>query len=279
MNLIVPRTCTEIVPQKGDENRQKDPRSLEEFRSTAAYVLLGDPGSGKTEAFKAESKALGESACRITARDFLTLDIDTCPEWHDKTLFIDGLDEIRAGASDARTPFDQVRRRLNKLSPPRFRLSCRDADWLGDNDRRHLESVSQDSKVKVLRLDPLTDSDVIWIVNDRLGGGDAQEFIAAAQELGIDGLLRNPQSLGMLAKVVAEGGGWPKNRLETFEMACLKMVREHNEEHQLGRQQGRPDQLMDAAGRLCAVQASRRNRRLLAMGQQRGRRLSRPGCL
>ena len=32
------------------------------------------------------------------------------------------------------------------------------------------------------------------------------------------------------------------------------MVREHNEEHRLGGQQHTPDQLMDAAGRLCAVQ-------------------------
>ena len=181
MNLIVPRTCTEIVPQKGDENRQKDPRSLEEFRSASAYVLLGDPGSGKTEAFKAECKALEESACLTTARDFLTLDIDSCPEWRNRTLFIDGLDEIRAGAPDARTPFDQVRGRLDKLGRPRFRLSCRAADWLGDNDRRHLESVSQDANVTVLRLDPLTDSDVIRIVNDRLGDGDAQEFIARAR--------------------------------------------------------------------------------------------------
>ena len=254
MNLIVPRTCIEIVPQKGDENRQKDPRSLEEFRSASAYVLLGDPGSGKTEAFKAECKALEESACLTTARDFLTLDIDSCPEWRNRTLFIDGLDEIRAGAPDARTPFDQVRGRLDKLGRPRFRLSCRAADWLGDNDRRHLESVSQDANVTVMRLDPLTDSDVIRIVNDRLGDGDAQEFIAAARERGVEGLLRNPQSLTMLIDVVAEGGGWPQSRLETFEKACSNMVHEHNEEHQLGGRQYTPDRLMDAAERLCAIQ-------------------------
>ncbi|MCY4586272.1 MAG: hypothetical protein OXB98_09575 [Bryobacterales bacterium] len=254
MNLIVPRTCTEIVPRDGDQNQESGLRSLKEFRSAAACVLLGDPGSGKTEAFKAESKALGERALKITARDFLTLNLDRRPEWRNKTLFIDGLDEIRAGAPDARTPFDQVRRRLDKLGRPRFRLSCRAADWLEDNDRRHLESVSQDSKVTVLRLDPLTDSDVIRIVNDRLGDGDAQEFITKARERGVEGLLRNPQSLTMLADVVDEGGSWPKSRLETFEKACSKMVREHNEEHQLGGQPYRPDQLMDAAGRLCAVQ-------------------------
>ena len=254
MNLIVPRTCTEIVPRDRGENREMDPRPLEEFRSATACVLLGDPGSGKTEAFKAESKALGERALKITARDFLTLDLDSHPEWRGKTLFIDGLDEIRAGAPDARTPFDQVRRRLDKLGRPRFRLSCRAADWLGDNDWRHLESVSQDAKVTVLRLDPLTDSDVNAIVNDRLSDEDAREFITKARERGVDGLLRNPQSLIMLADVVAEGGNWPKSRLETFEKACAKIVREHNEEHRLGEQQYTPDQLMDAAGHLCAVQ-------------------------
>ena len=254
MNLIVPRTCTEILPRDGDENQQKDPRPLEEFRSATAYVLLGGPGSGKTKAFEAECDALEESACLVTARDFLTLDIDSRPEWRNKTLFIDGLDEIRAGTPNAREPFERVRGRLDKLGRPRFRLSCRDADWLGDNDRRHLESVSQDSQVKVLRLDPLTDADVNQILNGRLGDGDAQEFIAAARERGVDGLLKNPQSLIMLADVVAEGGSWPKSRLETFGKACSNIVREHNEEHQLGGQQYTPDQLMDAAGRLCAVQ-------------------------
>ena len=254
MNLIVPRTCTEILPQDGDENREKHSRPLNEFRSATAYVLLGDPGSGKTKAFEAECDALEESACLITARNFLTWNIDSHPEWSNKTLFIDGLDEIRAGAPDARTPFDRVRGRLDKLGRPRFRLSCRDADWLGDNDRRHLESVSQDSQVKVLRLDPLTDSDVIRILNDRLGDGDAQEFIAAARERGVDGLLKNPQSLVMLADVVAEGGSWPKSRLETFEKACSQIVREHNKEHKIGGPQYTPDQFMDAAGRLCAIQ-------------------------
>ena len=252
MNLIVPRTCSEVLPK--EENREKHSGPLTEFRSAAAYVLLGDPGSGKTEAFKAECNALGESACPITARDFLALNPDSHPEWRTKTLFIDGLDEIRAGSSDVRTPFEQVRGRLDKLGRPRFRLSCRDADWLGDNDRSHLESVSQDSQVTVLHLDPLTDSDVKRILNDRWDDYDTQSFIAAARERSVDGLLKNPQSLIMLAEVVAEGGSWPKSRLETFEKACSKIVLEHNEEHELGRQAYTPNQLMNASGRLCAVQ-------------------------
>ena len=155
------------------------------------------------------------------------------------------------------TPFDEIRGRLDSLGKPSFRLSCRAADWLGANDRSPLESVSPDSKVTVLRLNPLTDSDITDILNDRPDIGDAQEFIALAQERRVYELLKNPQTLEMLADVVAQGGGWPKSRKETFEMACGQMVREPNEEHQAAQESSSPpalDQLIDAAGRLCAVQ-------------------------
>ncbi|MCY3787603.1 MAG: hypothetical protein OXH63_02325 [Gemmatimonadetes bacterium] len=255
--MIVPRTCTEISAGNEDQHQEKESRPLEAFRDAPAYVLLGDPGAGKTTAFEAECEALGEKACLITARDFLTFDPQYHPEWHDKTLFIDGLDEIRVSANDARTPFNQIRGRLDALGKPHFRLSCREADWLGTNDQNHLESVSPDSKVTVLRLNPLTDSDIADILNDRPDIGDAQEFIALAQEQRVDGLLKNPQTLNMLVDVVAQGGGWPKSRKETFEMACGQMIREHNEEHQAAQESNTPptpDQLLDAAGRLCAVQ-------------------------
>ena len=253
--MIVPRTCTEISAENANQHREKEPRSLEEFQDVSAYVLLGDPGAGKTTAFKTECKKLREKACLITARDFLTFNPQSHPEWRDKTLFVDGLDEIRVGANDARTPFDQIRGRLDELGKPRFRLSCREADWLGANDQKHLESVSPDSKVTVLRLNPLTDSDIAVILEARSDIGDAQEFITLAQEQRVEGLLTNPQTLEMLADVV--GDDWPKSRKETFEMACSQMIREHNEERKAAQASNSlpaPDQLLDAAGRLCAVQ-------------------------
>ena len=253
--MIVPRTCTEISAGNENQHRKKEPRPLEEFQDVSAYVLLGDPGAGKTTAFKTERKKLREKACLITARDFLTFNPQSHPEWRDKTLFIDGLDEIRVGANDARTPFDQIRGRLDELGKPRFRLSCREADWLGANDQKHLESVSPDSKVTVLRLNPLRDSDIAVILDARSDIGDAQEFITLAQEQRVEGLLTNPQTLEMLADVV--GDDWPKSRKETFEMACSQMIREHNEERKAAQASNSlpaPDQLLDAAGRLCAVQ-------------------------
>ena len=125
MIYIVPRTCTE-VPQDGERGSEQGDslsRSLKEFRSAPAYVLLGDPGSGKSTEFESEQRALGETALLITARDFLAFDVGSHPDWRGKTLFIDGLDEVRAGSLNARTPFEEIRGRLDRLGRPRFRIS------------------------------------------------------------------------------------------------------------------------------------------------------------
>ena len=60
MSIIVSRTCTEISTGNEDQHREKDSQPLEAFRDVPAYVLLGDPGAGKTTAFEAECEALGD---------------------------------------------------------------------------------------------------------------------------------------------------------------------------------------------------------------------------
>ena len=257
MNGIVSRTCTEIPLGEENRNREKNTRPLKDFRSESAYVLLGDPGAGKTTAFVSECRALGNSACLVDARDFIALDLNSHPEWREKTLFVDGLDEVRAGSFDVRTPFDEIRRRLDGLGCPRFRLSCRTADWLGGNDRRHLESVSPEAGVTVLQLDPLSETEIVEILTARRDIVDPNAFIQTAREQRVYGLLANPLTLKMLADVVGGGRGWPDSRRETFEMACREMVQEQNEEHHAAAEPKGlppPDQLLDAAGRLCAVQ-------------------------
>ena len=257
MRLVL-RTCTKVRrPDVRPGGEETYPRPLAKFRSTPAYVLLGDPGAGKTTAFQGECNALGASAHFVTAREFLTFDPQDRSEWRKKTLFIDGLDEVRAGASDARTPFDKIRGRLDKLGRPPFRLSCREADWLGENDRKHLESVSRDQRIIVLRLDPLGDQDIEAILQEYQGVRDATGFVRSAREKGIGGLLANPQSLSMLADAVVATGGWPESRRALFETACEKMAEEQNEEHRIPASPAapapEPTRLLDAAGWLCAL--------------------------
>ena len=256
----VPRTCTPVSGQRGSDRREagsparaEASRPLSAHRADSAYVLLGDPGAGKSTAFRCEYEALGDERAHLTtARDFRTLAPRT--GWRDKTLFIDGLDEVRAGSPDARTPFDAIRARLDALGRPRFRLSCRAADWLGANDRRHLESVSPDNRVTVLVLDPLTSDDALRILDGGDGPSDAASFIESARDRGLDAMLANPQSLVMLAAAVGTGGEWPTSRTETFKRACRSMAEETNEEHAIAFEDWHvpPDVLVDAAGRLCA---------------------------
>lgn len=251
MKYLVPRTCTEIREDGNcDYTQTHSFRPLEVFRDDCAYVLLGDPGAGKTEAFRNEAQQ--EGCCYVTARDFITFQDD--PEWHNKTLFIDGLDEVRAGSQDKHDSFDKIRAKLRNLGSPRFRLSCRGVDWFGAYDKNKLEKVAQDNRIKVLRLDPLSHKDVLKILFCNHNLSDPKLFIDSAQEKGIDVLLKNPQSLKMLA-IAVDGKQWPKSRAETFELACRKLVGEHNQEHVQADYPGIDDfQLLNAAGRLCAIQ-------------------------
>ena len=108
MNMLVERTCTELG-RNGADSPEAESRPLSAYRSAQAYVLLGDPGSGKTTSFRAECEELGDQAKFISARDFLVY--EAAPDaLRGRTLFIDGLDEIRAGALDVRSPFDRIRR-------------------------------------------------------------------------------------------------------------------------------------------------------------------------
>ena len=254
MTHLVARTCTEISRNEERHGPEPKPMPLSAFRPESAYILLGDPGLGKTTAFERERQAMGESALFITARNFLALDPNNHPEWREKTLFIDGLDEVRAGSSDARTPLDAIRGRLDSLGHPSFRISCREADWLGDNDRKALDLVAPDRRVTILRLDPLTDSDVAQILGSHPKVDDPHAFSEESESRGLDSLLANPQTLNLLADVVGGEGEWPESRLETFELACRQMATEHNEEHALGAQPLRRERLLDAAGYLCAAQ-------------------------
>lgn len=249
--ITVARTCTELQEGDGAGLRRGPSRPLAEFRQRNAYVLLGDPGMGKTTAFETESGALGGDALEVKARDFVSFNAEDHPEWQGKTLFIDGLDEVRTGQSDPRTPFDRIRRNLDTLGKPPFRLSCRHADWL-TTDQKNLEATSPSGDVTVLQIDPLDE----WLLIEMLGSDsrvpNAQDFIDGAHKRGVEGLLANPQCLHLLIDAV-HGGAWPKSRADTFEKACLAMAREHNEEHLSVRPIQGPQKVLELAGRVCAA--------------------------
>lgn len=254
LDLLVPRTCTESGSKNNECGSKRESQSLADFRAEPAYVLLGDPGAGKTKSFEQEATATGGHYIR--ARSFATL--DPSPELIGKTLFIDGLDEIRAGVGDGRTPLDHVRRHLDRLGRPRFRLSCREADWYGDSDGEALREVAPNGELKVLHLDLLQDADVILLLERKFSHPDPAEFVRQANRHGLADLLRNPQTLDLLVKAVGDKD-WPESRDATYELACQQLVREENKGHRDAKRGAAPAMavteggLLDAAGFLCAV--------------------------
>ena len=246
---IAPRTCTVVDEGDSERGAKSTAAPLIEYSSASAYVLIAEPGAGKTTAFKTE--AARQSAKYVTVREFRTFDK---PEWRDTTLFLDGLDEARAGTEDGRTSLDDVRRKLHDLGRPAFRLSCRWADWMAATDRDRLKEVAPEGAVTVMRLEPLSKQNIKDILTYKCGVEDADGFIAAARERGVDKLLTNPQNLDLLAKSVLEGK-WPDSERETFEQACRMLAREPNGEHLAANPSaGDIDPLIEAAGWLCAAQ-------------------------
>lgn len=245
----VERTCRVVTRNGSARPRNQVTQSINDFRMLDAYVLLGPPGIGKTTTFRSESQA--ENCLYVSARDFVTL--RDFSNWRGKTLFIDGLDEVRSGASDKRVSFDTIRANLIRLDKPRFRLSCREADWFGLNDERHLRAAAKSNQVDVLRLQELTLSDVQALLSNSLGIIDTARFIREAKKVGIEELLFNPQNLQMLAAAVNSGRGWPRSRFESIKTACEILGQELNQEHRLFDESIAIEELLKSAGHLCAI--------------------------
>ena len=227
------------------------PAPLSTYRYAPAYVLLGDPGAGKSTAFAREQCATPRSE-PVTARDFRTIYGDALSR-QTETLFIDGLDEARAGGGDPRGPFDQIRKRLKQLTPKRVRLSCRELDWLGDNDRTNLSKVIPGGEVIVLHLEPLNADEQRSIIRADSRIADPDDFILEAADRGVESLLRNAQTLALLVRVVAEDGAFPEGRSETFEEACRLLAREPNDDHRIAAPLPEPETVVETAGYMCAV--------------------------
>ncbi len=251
MNSRVPRTVSPASSPDNDAAAQREGLALADFDSDRGYVLLGEPGLGKTTEFRAEAERA--DGIFLTTREFLRGNPARRPEWRDRTLFIDGLDELRAAAGDPRTPLDQVVEKLEALGTPAFRLACRTSSWLEPGDERELSSVTGTGTIRTLTLNPLSRDDVRRLVSGRRD--DAEEFIFEAQEHGLEAFLWNPQLLGVLLDAV-ETDGWPDSPRAAFENACREIAKERNPEHRDARRartQPSRDAVLLAAGQLCAL--------------------------
>ncbi|WP_253280009.1 NACHT domain-containing protein [Pseudomonas chlororaphis] len=157
-------------------------------------------------------------------------------------LVIDALDEVSSQKDG--DGVDLVLRQLGKLGYPRFILACRVADW---RSATGLEAIHEQYAEKPLELhiEPFNDDDASTFLNATLGSATAKNVIEHFNARGLNGLLGNPQTLELIARV-AGSGKLPETRSELFERAIEVLRVEHRDtkaRSQPGRETG-----LDAAG-------------------------------
>jgi len=246
--VFVPRSVKQLS-QLPDGGPDTEAVSLESLRSVPAWVLLGEPGAGKSEAFKSEAQAV--NGLHLTIAEFVYSDIDEA--WKDKCLFLDGLDEVRASATAQSILFD-VKTQLRKLGMPNFRIACRASDWYGQSDLQEMNGVSPNGVLPNYILEPLTSAEIKRILQGNFNWSDAEGFIAQAKNHGINALLSNPQTLELIVKALG-GQTWPSTREETYRLACEALVQEGNRKHrdQPRFQPALTGALLEAAGQVFAT--------------------------
>lgn len=247
--MLVARRVQKTAEKQEEESRLEE-LPLSDFRHTPAWVLLGEPGAGKSEALRQEALEVGGEYVTVSE---LVVTKPPLEEWLGKTLFIDALDEARAAGSESLIL--RIRQQLRQLGKPAFRLSCRAADWHGSTDTAELQSISPDNQLAVLQLCPLSDADIQQILQNKYNVAEPKAFIEQAERHGIAPLLSNPQMLGLMARAVS-GGCWPESRSEVYRLACEKLAQESNALHRQTSEAKAVDgeTLLKAAGQLFAVQ-------------------------
>lgn len=219
---------------------------IQHYYGSTGVVLLGEPGSGKTKQFEAEA-AREPNAELVTVRKFLSLNPK---RFEGKTLYLDGLDEQRSRKEDGKEIIDNVITRLDQINCPRFRLSCREADWYGALDVEQLRSVSVDGKIQVLKLLNFDEQDIQKALNGCVD--DPEQFIIEAYKKNVFDLLRRPLTLRMLAETVMDSKSWPSSKLELFTKSIELLAKELNPEHNvITIPQSTNDEIIEAAGALC----------------------------
>jgi len=198
-------------------------KPIEAFLHHKVLVIVGEPGLGKTTSFKqAEASELQSEF--IPIGEFLAC---TDPSiYKHKALYLDGLDEQRSKYS-GQGVMDALVAKIKQSQAAKIRVSCRTAEWHGEQDLKSLEYAIPKSQTVQLSLQPLTEVDWPNLIPDQ----DVADFIQGAVNHGLQDFLNNPGDFILLHQYYQDVDEWPATRAELMDGACRSLLKELNQEH------------------------------------------------
>lgn len=213
-------------------------------------VVLGEPGLGKTRLTHEVGQQTGGR--RVTAGSFIRVNPKNFPLDCERPLIIDGLDEVTTSSG---SPIHEVLTKLGSLDkcPSKVLLTCRAADWEGAAANQNIfDDFGREPTV--VHLQPFADSDVARFLESQVGATKAEAFLQSVEAQELADLLENPQTLELIAMVIADTGDGtlPTTRAGLFEKACPLLLDEKNKLHSRRRFKWTDSQLMDDGGAVFA---------------------------
>ena len=210
----IDRWLTERMVEAGSPRQAR----TSELADDARWVLLGEPGSGKSATLRQAAEASGTSV--VTARALVE---GTRPPG--RIAFVDAFEEYRIG-EPARDRLADVAGALKHSGYLGWRLACRSIS-LPPQEVRFL--TRELGSFAVWQLESLDIRD-IHVLLEHLGEPDSPGFVRRFDRIAAGSLLGNPTMLILLQEIVAAGPVPVETRAELLNEATRRMAHELGED-------------------------------------------------